>query len=67
MKQSIIELNKRNAFKKYRYDMEERVGNFVDFNDKYSNYYDFDKKVKKNIKDEWLGYLYREMLLIEVV
>ena len=55
VKQSIIELNKRNAFKKYRYDMEEKVGNFVDFNEKYSNYYDFDKKVKKNIKDEMIG------------
>ena len=55
VKQSILELNKKNVFKRYRYNMEEKVGNFVDYNDKYSNYYDYDKKVKKNIKDEMTG------------
>ena len=55
VKISIQELNKKNAFKKYRYNMEEKVGNFVDYNDKYINYYDYDKKVKLNIKDEKIG------------
>ena len=55
VKKSIQELNKKDLFKKYRYNMEEKVGNFVDYNDKYSNYYDFDKKIKKNIKDERTG------------
>ena len=55
VKLSIQELNKRNTFKRYRYNMEEKVGYFVDYNDKYSNYYDFDKKVKINIKDERTG------------
>ena len=55
VKISILELNKKNVFKKYRYNMEEKVGNFVEYNDKYSNYYDFDQKVKKNIKDEKTG------------
>lgn len=35
--------------------MEEKVGNFVDYNDKNTNYYDYDKKVKMNIKDEMTG------------
>ena len=55
VKISIQELNKKNTFKRYRYNMEEKVGNFVSYNDKYSNYYDFDKKVKMNIKDERTG------------
>lgn len=55
VKISIIELNKKNLFNKYRYNMEEKVGNFVDYNEKYSNYYDFDQKVKKNIKEEMTG------------
>ena len=55
VKISNLVLNKRNVFKKYRYNMEEKVGNYVDYNDKYSNYYDFDKKVKINIKDEMTG------------
>lgn len=55
VKKSIIELTKKNGFKKYRYNMEEKVGNFVDYNDKFSDYYDFDKKVKQNIKDEMTG------------
>ena len=55
VKISVLELNKKNIFKKYRYNMEEKVGNFVDYNDKFSNYYDFDQKVKKNIKDEKTG------------
>jgi hypothetical protein len=55
VKISNLVLNKNNVFKKYRYDMEEKVGNYVDYNDKYSNYYDFDKKVKINIKDEMTG------------
>ena len=55
VKISNLVLNKKNVFKKYRYNMEEKVGNFVDYNDKYSNYYDFDKKVKINIKDEMTG------------
>ena len=55
VKQSIQELNKKNIFKKYRYNMEEKVSNFVDYNDKNTNYYDYDKKVKMNIKDEMTG------------
>ena len=55
VKISNLVLNKNNVFKKYRYNMEEKVGNYVDYNDKYSNYYDFDKKVKINIKDEMTG------------
>ena len=55
VKISNLVLNKKNVFKKYRYNMEEKVGNYVDYNDKYSNYYDFDKKVKINIKDEMTG------------
>jgi hypothetical protein len=55
VKKSILELNKKDHFKKYRYNMEEKVENFVDYKDKYSNYYDFDKKIKKNIKDEKTG------------
>ena len=55
VKQSIQELIKKNVFKKYRFNMKEKVGNFVYYNDKYSDYYDYDKKVKKNIKDEMAG------------
>ena len=34
--------------------MEEKVGNYVECNE-ISNYYDFDKEVKKDIKNEMIG------------
>ena len=55
VKKSILALSKRDRFSKYRYKIEMKVGDFLDYNDKFSNYYDFDKKIKKNIKDEKTG------------
>ena len=54
VKRSIQELNKKNKFKKYCYNLEEKVGNYVECNE-ISNYYDFDKEVKKDIKNEMIG------------
>ena len=54
VKRSIQELNKKNKFKKYCYNLEEKVGNYVECNE-VSNYYDFDKEVKKDIKNEMIG------------
>ena len=55
VKISIKELNKKNKFKKYCYKLEEKVGNYVESNDKFSNYYDFDNQLKRNIKEEMTG------------
>lgn len=54
VKRSIQELNEKNKFKKYCYNLEERVGNYVECNEN-SNYYDFDKEIKKDIKNEMIG------------
>ena len=55
IKESKNELYKRNPFKKYCYDLEEKIGNYVENQDKYSPMANFNELLKKYIKDELIG------------
>ena len=55
VKMSLRILNKRNRFQNYQHNMQEKLGKFLDYNDIFSDYYDFDKNVKKDIKEERTG------------
>ena len=44
-----------NKFDKYCYVLKDKVGNFVQHKDRYDSYYDFDKQIQKDIKEEKIG------------
>ena len=48
-------ISNRNPFKKYCYDLEEKIGNYVENQDKYSPMANFNELLKKYIKDELIG------------
>ena len=45
----------KNKFDKYCYELKDKVGNYVQHKDRYDSYYDFDKQIQKDIKDEKIG------------
>ena len=45
----------KNKFDKYCYVLKDKVGNFVQHKDRYDSYYDFDKQIQKDIKEEKIG------------